>query len=108
LKFETNDGVVGVHPPSNVAFARAALPALGSVKKIRVYTNTNTFVEAIEFFDKDGVSKLKSTGRNFDTYQEVVLAEGERLLAIRSTLFSNDQTHSTVHCDMTLVIGRME
>ena len=107
MKFETNDGVVGVHPPSNIAFARAALPALDSVKKIRVYTSSNCFVEAIEFFDKDGVSKLKSTGRVFNTYQDVVLEEGERLLAIRSTLY-DDHTNSTVHCNMTLVIGRME
>lgn len=107
MKFETNDGVVGEHPPIEVAFVRAALPALGSVKKIRVYTYDNNFVEAIEFFDKDGVSKLKSTGRKFDTYQDVVLEEGERLLAIRSTLL-DDSVCSTTHCNMTLVIGRME
>ena len=86
-----------------------ALPTLGSVKKIRVYTWENRWVEAIEFFDKDGVSKLKSTGREFDTYQDVVLEEGERLLAIRSTLYSDDLVwQSTMHCNMTLVIGRME
>jgi hypothetical protein len=85
------------------------LPALGSVKKIRVYTYTNQFVEAIEFFDKDGVSKLKSTGRDFDTYQDVVLEEGDRFLAIRSTLYSDASLwQSTMHCNMTLVIGRME
>ncbi len=108
MKFETNDGVVGVHPLSKIVFARAALPALGSVKKIRVYTNANQWVEAIEFFDKDGVSKLKSTGSTFDTYQEVVLEEGERLLAIRSTLYGDNKNTSTAHCNMTLVIGRME
>jgi hypothetical protein len=108
LKFETSDGVIGEHPPSRYTFSRVALPADAVVKRIRVYTYEGSFIEAIEFFNKDGASILKTNGRKFDGEHEVVLEDGERLVAIRSTLMDNKNICGTVHCNMTLVIGRME
>ncbi len=108
LKFETSDGVVGEHPPNSRTFSRVALPANAVVKRIRVYTYNGSWIEAIEFFNKEEASILKTNGRRFDGEHEVVLEDGERLVAIRSTLMDDGTTNSTVHCNMTLVIGRME
>ena len=64
FKFETSNGAIGEHPPSSYNFTRVALPPLAVVKKIRVYTDNNQYVDAIEFFDKNRVSILKA-GRQF-------------------------------------------
>ena len=48
LKFETKDGVVGVHPPNKYNFARVSInPSDALVKRICVYTHNNTHVVAI-------------------------------------------------------------
>ncbi len=65
LKFETSDGVIGEHPPNRYTFSRVALPADAIVKRIRVYTYSGSWIEAIEFFNKDGASILKA-GKNFN------------------------------------------
>ncbi len=40
------------------------MPADAVVKRIRVYTSNGLWIEAIEFFNKEGASILKA-GRNF-------------------------------------------
>ncbi len=99
--------MVGEHPPNSFTFSRVPLPADAVVKRIRVYTYEGRWIEAIELFNKDGASILKTNGRRFDGDHEVVLEDGERLVAIRSTLYNNE-SNGTIHCNMTLVIGKME
>ena len=48
LKFETKDGVVGVHPPNKYNFARVSInPCDALVKRICVYTRDNDYIVAI-------------------------------------------------------------
>ena len=82
-------------------------PSDALVSKIRIYTPSDEgHIEAIEFFDINGISILKA-GRNFKNEKEVLLEEGERLIGIRSKLLDNGTRKGAVHCNMTLIIGRM-
>ena len=48
LKFETKDGVVGVHPPNNYNFAKVSInPSDALVKRICVYTHGDSYIVAI-------------------------------------------------------------
>ena len=77
------------------------------VRKIRVFTDTyfgSSYVCGIQFFDINAGVVL-SAGLISKDFQEVGLQVGERLIGIRSTLYSNDSRNGTIHCNMTLVIG---
>ena len=65
LKFETKDGGISEHPPNKYNYSKVTiLPYDATVKRIRVYTYNKSYIEAIEFCDKDSKSILKA-GRTF-------------------------------------------
>ncbi len=47
------------------------------------------------------------TGASY-TQQEIPLADGERLVGVRSKLYDQNANHSSIHCNMVLVIGWLE
>ena len=42
------------------------------------------------------------------THQEIPLAQGERLVGVRSKLYDNTAGWSAVHCNVVFVIGWLE
>ncbi len=80
------------------------------MRRIRVFTDTyfgSTYVCGIQFCDGRAVVVL-SAGLISKDFHEVTLEVGERLIGIRSTLYSNDNRNGTIHCNLKLVIGRIE
>lgn len=80
------------------------------IRRIRVHLDTyfgKSYVCGIEFFDKDNLLIL-SAGLITNTYKEAMLEIGERLVGVRSTLYSSDSRNGTIHCDLTLVVGKLE
>jgi len=59
---------------------------------------------------KEGAVLMEAGFKSNPSYteQEIPLEEGERLVGVRSKMFINDSTHSALHCNMVLIIGRME
>ncbi len=67
----------------------------------------NSYISGIQFFDK-GNDVILSAGIIGSAHHDAVLEVGERLIGIRSTLYSNDSRNGTIHCNMTLVVGKLE
>ena len=42
------------------------------------------------------------------THQEIPLAQGERLVGVRSKLYDQNAGNSALHCNVVLVIGWLE
>ncbi len=66
-----------------------------------------SYISGIQFFDKDN-DVILSAGIIGSIHHDAVLEVGERLIGIRSTLYSNDSRNGTIHCNMSLVVGRLE
>lgn len=107
FKFETKDGVVSLHSASSHIFKRLEVNPPGSIVAKIIVRYLETFVIGIKFLDKQG-AMLLDAARSGGSKQEIVLEEGERLLCVRSQISADNLDHSTRHCNMVLVIGRME
>lgn len=101
-----------MNPPSDWIFSKEATIPKGAaeVRRIRVFTDTyfgSSYVCGIRFFN-GWAGVVLSAGLISKDFQEVSLEVSERLIGIRSTLYSNDSRNGTIHCNMKLVIGRIE
>lgn len=107
MRFATRDGGQGVQPLCAYSFFKSKIYPPGSfVAKIQVWNN-GSYLTGIRFFSKEGVCVLQS-GYCTGTVQDIPLQEGERLLAVKSKLVSNDPTSTGHHCNPIFVIGRLE
>jgi len=91
LKFETKDGVIGKHTPEpSGQFTRLAInPPGAAVAKIVVNKHTN-YIAGIKLISKDGTVLVEAgywAVRASHTQQEIALADGERLIGVRSKLY---------------------
>ena len=64
-------------------------------------------IYGLKFFDRNDTCIL-SAGTMVYTMQEVILNEGERLVGVRSKMYDNSTKNSAYHCNLVLVIGRLE
>ncbi len=64
-------------------------------------------IRGLKLQNQAGEVLLKVKFNSGHSVQDIALAEGERLLGIRSQQF-NDSNYDTCHCNMVFVIGRME
>lgn len=107
MRFATRDGELGVLQPSQHTFVKQEIHPVGSVvAKIQVWCSASC-IYGIRFFNKEGAIVLQS-GSCSNSVQEIPLQEGERLLAIKSKTYDNSASSNYHHCNMVLVIGRME
>ena len=61
----------------------------------------------LKFLDKNNTCIL-NVGQMSGAMQEVILNEGERLVGVRSKMYDNGTTNSAYHCNLVLVIGKLE
>ncbi len=83
--------------------------AARQIKRILTFicSNSNPYLYGIQLFDKDDNEILK-TAFNCDNKpsKEIILAENERIIGIRSRKYSSD--YPAGHYDFQFVIGKME
>ncbi len=106
FKFETKDGAVIEHPNSTVQFVRKEIsPKDAPITKIEVWHAANCIV-GFKFYSNDNVV-LEVGHLNYEM-KEVNLEAGERLVGVKSKLWDNTPYNNTAHCNLVLVIGRLE
>ena len=69
------------------------------------------YIGGIKLLSNDGAVLLEAgylTAGNGWTHQEIPLAQGERLVGVRSKLYDQNAGNSAAHCNMVLVIGWLE
>ena len=70
-----------------------------------------TFIGGIKLLANDGAVLLEAgywIANSAWTHQEIPLAQGERLVGVRSKLYSQQAGQSAFHCNMVFVIGWLE
>ncbi len=107
FKFETKDGSVSDHPKNTRSeLQRKELnPKDAQITKIQVFYD-NKLIRGFKFYSKDGIVLEAGSFSNMEI-RKVVLEEGERLISVQSKLYDSSVSHSTLHCNMTLVIGKL-
>ncbi len=106
FKFETKDGAVSVHPNSTHQFLRLEIsPNDAKITRIEV-GHCNSCIRGFKFYSNDKVV-LEVVNFNY-SMKEVNLEAGERLVGVKSKLYDNTPEHSTAHCNLVLVIGKLE
>jgi hypothetical protein len=106
FKFEAKDGAISVHPHSTHRFKRKEIsPKDAPITKIQVW-HYSDFICGFKFYSND---KLVSEAGDFDAeMREVKLEAGERLVGVKSKLYDNTPGYTTHHCNLVLMIGRLE
>lgn len=64
-------------------------------------------IAGVKLLNKVGDVLLVAGCNSVYLTQDIVLAQGERLLGIRSQQFDNTNICGTCHCNMVFVIGRV-
>ena len=70
-----------------------------------------TNISGIKLLSNDGAVLLEAgymTAGGGWTHQEIPLAQGERLVGVRSKLYDKTAGWSAVHCNVVFVIGWLE
>ena len=68
-------------------------------------------IGGIKLLSNDGAVLLEAgymTVSGGYTHQEIPLAQGERLVGVRSKLYDQNAGNSALHCNMVFVIGWLE
>ncbi len=106
FKFETKDGAVSVHPNSAYQFVRKEIsPKDAPITKIQVWYS-NYDICGFKFYSNENVVKVAGYF-NF-SMKEVKLEAGERLVGVKSKLKDNTPQNNTTHCNLVLLIGKLE
>jgi hypothetical protein len=106
FKFETKDGAVSVHLNSAYQFERKEIsPKDAQITKIQVWHSDN-HIWGFKFYSNKNV--VYEVGDFNLQMKEVKLEAGERLVGVKSKLYDNTPNNSTTHCNLVLVIGRLE
>ena len=69
------------------------------------------YIDGIKLLANDGAVLLEAglmTTNSSWTHQEIPLAQGERLVGVRSKLYSQHASQSALHCNVVFVIGWLE
>ena len=72
---------------------------------------SSVYIGGIKLLSNDGAVLLEAgymTAGGGWTHQEIPLAQGERLVGVRSKLYNQSATQSAYHCNVVLVIGWLE
>ncbi len=108
FKFETKDGAVSVHPNSTHKFVRKEIsPKDAPITKILVW-HGSYYICGFKFYSNDKVVLEAGIFNFYDEMKEVKLEAGERLVGVKSKLYDNTPENNTAHCDLVLVIGKLE
>ncbi len=65
-------------------------------------------IVGVKFLNKAGDVLLEAGNKYGHSTQDIVLADGERLIGIRSQQYNDGNEYGTIHCNMVFVIGRLE
>ncbi len=95
-----------MHPNSNKKFKRKKIsPKDTSITKIQVWHGDH-YIFGFKFYSNENV--VLEVGYFFKEMKEVKLETGERLVGVKSKLCDNIPNDNTVHCNLVLVIGKLE
>ncbi len=95
-----------MHPNSTGQFERKEIsPKDAPITKIQVWhSDSNT--RGFKFYSND--KKILEVGSFSTEMKEVNLEVGERLFGVKSKLLNNTPVDNTVHCNLVLVLGKLE
>ena len=99
MRFATRDGDQGQQQLTTYSLTCVStLKPDTEYSKIQVWYSSQ--LQGIRFFTKENVCVLQA-GYCTGSQQEIALQPGERLLAIKSRLYENNNTSNTLHWDDT-------
>ncbi len=95
-----------MHPNSAHQFERKEIsPKDAPITKIQVW-HSDYYIRGFKFYSND---KVVLEAGDFDySMKEVNLEAGERLVGVKSKLLDNTTLCNTVHCNLVLVLGKLE
>jgi hypothetical protein len=95
-----------VHPNSTYQFKRKEIsPKDAPITKIQVW-HSDSFIRGLKFYSNDKV--VLEAGHFEYEMKEVKLEAGERLVGVKSKFYDKSPLGNTLHCNLVLVIGRLE
>ncbi len=95
-----------MHPNSTVQFVKKEIsPKDAPITKIEVF-HGDKHICGFKFYSNDKV--VLEVGYLNAIRKEVTLEAGERLVGVKSKLYNNTPNDNTVHCNLVMVIGKLE
>ena len=96
-----------MHPNSTHHFERKEIsPEDAPITKIKV-CHGDSFIRGFKFYSNDKVV-LEVGDFSYGEMKEVNLEAGERLVGVKSKLYDNTPENNTIHCNLVLLIGKLE
>ncbi len=95
-----------MHQNSTYQFLRKEIsPKDAPITRIHVWCDHDC-IYGFKFFSNENV--VLEVGYFDYTMKEVKLEAGERLVGVKSKLYDNTPHNNTAHCNLVLIIGRLE
>ncbi len=96
-----------MHKNSTLEFTRKEIsPKDAKITKLQVWHSTY-YIWGFKFYNNDKVV-LEAGHFSYGEIEEVNLEAGERLVGVKYELFDNPRDFKTYHCNLVLVIGKLE
>ena len=98
-----SDGTRSNLPAGDQAMQLARIPQNAIIRRVTIFHDPRDHITGLQFFDQNNTNILTAGACDY-TPVHVQLEEGERIVGIKSTLFTID---SARHTEFFFVIGRL-